>query len=205
MQRRGGGVFCRAAYPTHLLSWQPAETFHLCTLHENSTRKQILNGSSAGCLLCKPTAPCWSSQLQDLGHHCEDSRPQSPLHPVCVLRPDLARLHSSPWMFSSMIGKVPSLGLPRKTSISNQAHRQVSKARNRNMSRSCQKNDMTGAKQCLPAFLLSVQDVLWQSFACGRADGMYVTGSEGLWEMHCNKDRVLFILEWEETYCVHIN
>lgn len=87
-----------------------------------------------------------------------------------------------------MVGKAPSLGLPSRISISNQAHGQVSKARSRNITTSCQKNDGTGAKQCLTAFLLRVQDVLWQSFLCGRADLMYITGSEEQWEMHHNKD-----------------
>lgn len=46
MWRRGRGIFNRAVYSTYLLSW---ETFPLCFFHK------IRNGSSAGCLLCKPT------------------------------------------------------------------------------------------------------------------------------------------------------
>jgi len=145
MQRKGGWVFCTATQSTHLLSWEPAETFPLCLLHESRTRKQISNGSSSGCLLCKLTAPCWSSQLQDLGHHPEDSRPQRPLHPVCRPRSHLAcsshlhgiQEHGRQSHFS---------GAGSSSSISNQTHRQVSKARNKNITRSCQKNDRRGAK-----------------------------------------------------------
>lgn len=49
-------------------------------------------------------------------------------------------------------GRPRPLGCPTGLSISSQAQRQVSKARKRNTTRRCQKNDVMGAAQRLPAF-----------------------------------------------------
>lgn len=162
MWRRGGGIFNRAVYCTYLVSWETTETFPLCLLHKNR------NGSSAGCLLCKLRS--WRQQTP------------KPTGSWVHAHARLGMLLSPPWAFSSMVGQDPCLWLPSRTSISGQAQRQVSKARNRNITRRCQK------KWRDRSYTLSVS-VPAQGTGCsvavsGRADGMYVPKSEGLWEMH---------------------
>lgn len=109
---------------------------HIFTFHENG------KGSSAGCLLCKPTAHSSKilktavSRASFLLGACSGQTWHAPVTSMGIQQP----------------GRPRPLGCPTGLSISSQAQRQVSKARKRNTTRRCQKNDMMGAAQCLPAF-----------------------------------------------------
>lgn len=83
-------------------------------------RQQALNGSSAGCLLCKLTDPCWSSLLQDLEHSNEDSEAQRALHPMAVLRSDSEssghqNVHSAAWEAKPFLWGCAAQGLASVT------------------------------------------------------------------------------------------
>lgn len=112
----------------------------------------------------------------------------------------LGMLLSSPWAFSSMVDQDPHLGPPNRTSISSQAQRQVSKTRNRNTTRRCQKK--WHDRSCTVPTSLPAQGTGHSVAVSGRADGT----QQSLRDCEkCTISRDWILTVWDERtlLCIH--